>query len=91
MQWDASSFISDIVVSHHPVSPDITNHSDSVIIPLFTQIYLGSPLLTELLQVKTHSVSSPWIHEDNVVHIDILITYQQKFPPTGSSTMSAQF
>jgi hypothetical protein len=29
MQWDASSSISDTVASHYPVSPDITNHSDS--------------------------------------------------------------
>jgi hypothetical protein len=29
MQWDASSFITDTVVSNYPVSPDITNHSDS--------------------------------------------------------------
>jgi hypothetical protein len=29
MQWDASYFISDTVVSHHAVSPVITNHSDS--------------------------------------------------------------
>jgi hypothetical protein len=51
----------------------------------------GSPLFIELLQVTTHSVSFTWIHEDNVVHIYILTTYHQTFPPRGTLTMSGQF
>jgi hypothetical protein len=46
---------------------------------------------TEILSVIIHSASSPWSHVDSVVHVDILTTNHQKFPPRGPLAISGQF
>jgi hypothetical protein len=41
--------------------------------------------------IVVHSGSAPWIQQDHIVHVDILSTYHQKFPPRGLLRMSGQF